>query len=160
MQRGTGVGGAFTGNKGTGVDNGGEAEVEITNVKFAPNGNVIFTEANGGKAQFQNEQQHVYHVGLQGQAVAEPVGSAVSAAVEETFAPAQSASAASVSTASVGSSVVALASTGATQSKSSTSSANTLNALPETGMANEGIEFAATMLALAGIAMVKREHEE
>ena len=34
------------------------------------------------------------------------------------------------------------------------------NALPETGMSNEGIEFAAAMLALAGIAMVKREHEE
>ena len=121
---------------------------------------LAIAEANGGKAQFQNEQQHVYHVGSQGQTVAEPAGSAVSTPVEETSAPAQSASAASVSAASVGSSVVALASTGTTQSKSSTSSANTSNALPETGMANEGIELAATMLALAGIAMVKREHEE
>ena len=121
---------------------------------------LAIAEANGGKAQFQNEQQHVYHVGSQGQTVAEPAGSAVSAPVEETSAPAQSASAASVSAASVGSSVVAPASTGATQSKSSASSANTSNVLPETGMANEGIEFAATMLALAGIAMVKREHEE
>ena len=49
MQQGTGVGGAFTGNKGAGVDNGGEAEAEITNVKFAPNGDVTFTEVHGGK---------------------------------------------------------------------------------------------------------------
>ena len=48
-QRGTGVGGAYTGNKGVGVDNGGEAETEITNVKFAPNGDVTFTEVHGGK---------------------------------------------------------------------------------------------------------------
>ena len=121
---------------------------------------LAIAEANGGKAQFQNEQQHVYHVGSQGQTVAEPAGSAVSTPVEETSAPAQSASAASISAASVGSSVVAPASAGSTQSKSSASSANNSNALPETGMANEGIEFAAAMLALAGIAMVKREHEE
>ena len=49
MQQGTGVGGAFTRNKGAGVDNGGEAEAEITNVKFAPNGDVTFTEVHGGK---------------------------------------------------------------------------------------------------------------
>ena len=121
---------------------------------------LAIAEANGGKAQFQNEQQHVYHVGSQGQTVAEPAGSTVSTPVEETSAPAQSANAASISAASVGSSVVAPASAGSTQSKSSASSANTSNALPETGMANEGIEFAAAMLALAGIAMVKREHEE
>ena len=48
-QRGTGVGGAYTGNKGVGVDNGGEAETEITNVTFAPNGDVTFTEVHGGK---------------------------------------------------------------------------------------------------------------
>ena len=42
----------------------------------------------------------------------------------------------------------------------SSSKTSSSNALPETGMSNEGIEFAATMLALAGIAMVKREHEE
>ena len=75
-------------------------------------------------------------------------------------APAQSTSAASVSATSVGSSIVTPASAGSAQSKSSASTANTSNALPETGMANEGIEFAATMLALAGITMVKREHEE
>ena len=121
---------------------------------------LAIAEANGGKAQFQNEQQHVYHVGSQGQTAAEPAGSAVSTPVEETSTPAQSANAASISAASVGSSVVAPASAGSTQSKSSASSANTSNALPETGMANEGIEFAAAMLALAGIAMVKREHEE
>lgn len=39
------------------------------------------------------------------------------------------------------------------------SKVSSLSALPETGMANEGIEFAAAMFALAGIAMVKREHE-
>ena len=121
---------------------------------------LAIAEANGGKAQFQNEQQHVYHVGSQGQTVAEPADSAINAPVEETSAPAQSASAASISAVSTRSSVTAPASTGATQSKSSASSANTSNALPETGMANEGIEFAAAMLALAGIAMVKREHEE
>ena len=49
IQQGTGVGGAFTGNKGAGVDNSGEAEAEITNVKFAPNGDVTFTEVHGGK---------------------------------------------------------------------------------------------------------------
>ena len=48
-QRGTGVRGVYTGNKGAGVDNGGEAETEITNVKFAPNGDVTFTEVHGGK---------------------------------------------------------------------------------------------------------------
>ena len=121
---------------------------------------LAIAEANGGRAQFQNEQQHVYHVGSQGQTVAEPADSAINAPVEETSAPAQSASAASISAVSTRSSVTAPASTGATQSKSSASSANTSNALPETGMANEGIEFAAAMLALAGIAMVKREHEE
>ena len=116
---------------------------------------LAIAEANGGKAQFQNEQQHVYHVGSQGQAVAEPAGSAVSAPVEETSAPAQSASA-PIETAS------AVSTTSAPASSSAASSSNTSNsnALPETGMANEGIEFAAAMLAMAGIAMVKREHEE
>ena len=42
----------------------------------------------------------------------------------------------------------------------SSSKTSSSNALPDTGMSNEGIEFAATMLALAGIARVKREHEE
>ena len=121
---------------------------------------LAIAEANGGRAQFQNEQQHVYHVGSQGQAVAEPAGSAASAPVEEASTPAQSADVASISAGSVSSSVAALASASATQSKPSASSVNTSNALPETGMANEGIEFAAAMLALAGIAMVKREHEE
>ena len=116
---------------------------------------LAIAEANGGKAQFQNEQQHVYHVGSQGQAVAEPAGSAVSVPVEETSAPAQSASA-PVETASATSATLAPASSSA----ASSSNASSLNALPETGMANEGIEFAAAMLAMAGIAMVKREHEE
>ena len=116
---------------------------------------LAIAEANGGKAQFQNEQQHVYHVGSQGQAVAEPAGSAVSAPVEETSAPAQSASA-SVETASAASAT----SGSASSSAASSSNASNSNDLPETGMANEGIEFAAAMLAMAGIAMVKRNHEE
>ena len=121
---------------------------------------LAIAEANGGKAQFQNEQQYVYHVGSQGQAVAEPAGFAVSTPVEEIYAPAQSASAASTSVSSVGSSTAAPASTSATQSNPLASSTKTSNALPETGMANEGIEFAAVMLALTGIAMVKREYEK
>ena len=116
---------------------------------------LAIAEANGGKAQFQNEQQHVYHVGSQGQTVAEPAGSAVSAPVEEASAPAQSASA-PVETASAASATSAPASSSA----ASSSNASNLNALPETGMANEGIEFAAAMLAMVGIAMVKRDHEE
>ena len=115
---------------------------------------LAIAEANGGKAQFQNEQQHVYHVGSQGQMVAEPAGSAVSAPVEEA-APAQSASA-PVETASAASATSGSASSSAANS----SNASNSNALPETGMANEGIEFAAAMLAMAGIAMVKRNHEE
>ena len=116
---------------------------------------LAIAEANGGKAQFQNEQQHVYHVGSQGQAVAEPAGSAVSAPIEETSAPAQSASA-PIETAS------AVSPTSAPASFSAASSSNTSNsnALPETGMANEGIEFAAAMLAMAGIVMVNRDHEK
>ena len=115
---------------------------------------LAIAEANGGKAQFQNEQQHVYHVGSQGQMVAEPAGSAVSAPVEEA-APAQSASA-PVETASAASATSGSASSSAANS----SNASNSNALPETGMTNEGIEFAATMLALTGIAMVKREYEK
>ena len=116
---------------------------------------LAIAEANGGRAQFQNEQQHVYHVGSQGQTVAEPAGSAVSAPVEETSAPAQSASA-PVETANVTSAT----SGSASSSAASSSNASNSNALPETGMVNEGIEFAAAMLAMAGIAMVKRDHEE
>ena len=116
---------------------------------------LAIAEANGGRAQFQNEQQHVYHVGSQGQTVAEPAGSAVSAPVEETSAPAQSASA-PIETAS------AVSTTSAPASSSAASSSNTSNsnALPETGMANEDIEFAAAMLAMAGIVMVNRDHEK
>ena len=116
---------------------------------------LAIAEANGGKAQFQNEQQHVYHVGSQGQTFVEPAGSAVSAPVEEASAPAQSASA-PVETASTASATSAPASSSA----ASSSNASNSNALPETGMVNEGIEFAAAMLAMAGIAMVKREHEK
>ena len=116
---------------------------------------LAIAEANGGKAQFQNEQQHVYHVGSQGQAVAEPAGSAVSAPVEENSAPAQSASD-PVETASV----VSATSAPASSSAASSSNASNSNALPETGLANEGIEFAAAMLAMAGIAMINRDHEK
>ena len=116
---------------------------------------LAIAEANGGKAQFQNEQQHVYHVGSQGKTVAEPTGSAVSAPVEETSTPAQSASA-PIETASATSAT----SGSASSSVASSSNVSNSNALPETGMANEGIEFAAAMLAMAGIAMAKREHEE
>ena len=116
---------------------------------------LAIAEANGGKAQFQNEQQHVYYVGSQGQAVTEPAGSAVNAPIEETSAPAQNASV-SVETASVASAT----SGSASSSAASSSNASNSNALPETGMANEGIEFAAAMLAMAGIAMVNRDHEE
>ena len=45
-------------------------------------------------------------------------------------------------------------------SASTSNSGSSANALPETGMANEGIAFAAAMLALAGLTMIKREHEE
>ena len=45
-------------------------------------------------------------------------------------------------------------------SASPSNSGSSANALPETGMANEGITFAAAMLALAGITMIKREHEK
>ena len=45
-------------------------------------------------------------------------------------------------------------------SASTSSSSSNANALPETGMANEGIAFAAAMLALAGLTMIKHEHEE
>ena len=48
-------------------------------------------------------------------------------------------------------------SVGSIQRSSSLSKALSSNALPETGMTNEGIEFAATMLALAGIAMMRKE---
>ena len=116
---------------------------------------LAIAEANGGKAQFQNEQQHVYHVDSQGQTVAEPAGSAVNAPIEKTSAPTQSASA-PIETASAASTTSVPASSSAASSNNTSNS----NALPETGMANEGIEFAATMLALAGIAMVKHEHEK
>ena len=45
-------------------------------------------------------------------------------------------------------------------SASPSNSGSSANALPETGMANEGIAFAAAMLALAGLTMIKHEHEE
>ena len=45
-------------------------------------------------------------------------------------------------------------------SASTSNSGSSANALPETGMANEGIAFAAAMLALAGFTMIKHEHEE
>ena len=45
-------------------------------------------------------------------------------------------------------------------SASPSNSGSSANALPETGMANEGVAFAAAMLALAGFIMIKREHEE
>ena len=45
-------------------------------------------------------------------------------------------------------------------SASTSNSGSSANALPETGMANEGIAFAAAMLALAGLTMIKHEHEE
>ena len=45
-------------------------------------------------------------------------------------------------------------------SASPSNSDSSANALPETGMANEGIAFAAAMLALAGFTMIKHEYEE
>lgn len=51
-------------------------------------------------------------------------------------------------------------SVGSVQRSSSSSKALSSNALPETGMANEGIEFAAAMLALAGTVMMKKEKQD
>ena len=45
-------------------------------------------------------------------------------------------------------------------SASPSNSGSSANALPETGMSNEGVAFAAAMLALAGFTMIKHEHEE
>ena len=45
-------------------------------------------------------------------------------------------------------------------SASPSNSGSSANALPETGMSNEGVAFAAAMLALAGLTMIKHEHEE
>ena len=121
-------------------------------------------EANGGKAQFQNEQQHVYHVGSQGNAVAQPqavrevASSPVAAApVEEVAAPA-SESVASAPVASAASSVSAPAQ--ASAPAASSSNASSASSLPETGMSNEGIEFAAAALALAGVASMMKRNKD
>lgn len=95
---------------------------------------LAIAEANGGKAQFQNEQQHVYHVGSQGQAVTEPAGSAVSAPVEEKAAK-----------------------------KSSAKSESSKNTMPQTGETSSNVAAVAGIGALAaamglGFAELKRRH--
>lgn len=51
-------------------------------------------------------------------------------------------------------------SVGSVQRSSSSSKALSSNTLPETGMANEGIEFAAAVLTLAGTVMMRKEKRD
>ena len=59
-----------------------------------------------------------------------------------------------------GSALASVVQSNQASSASPSNSGSSANALPETGMANEGIAFAAAMLALAGLTMIKHEHEE